>query len=51
METGTSKTKPTLPSDSRKDKVPEENFNYVIYDETGETVPPIVTEPEAPKTN
>jgi len=51
VEEGTSKSKLPVPSDSRKDKGPTENFNYVIYDETGETVPPIIPQPESPKSN
>ncbi|MCZ6673700.1 MAG: hypothetical protein O7C75_12280 [Verrucomicrobia bacterium] len=37
-------TKPPLPSQSRKKQAAKEDFNYVIYDDTSETVPPLIPE-------
>lgn len=37
------------PSQARKQKAAKENFNYVVYDDTGETAPPMVPVPEEPK--
>jgi hypothetical protein len=41
--------KPAVPSDSRKEDQPKENFNYVIYDDTGETAPPMIPQPTEAK--
>lgn len=38
-----------VPSDNRKEDQPKEDFNYVIYDDTGETAPPIIPQPQEEK--
>ncbi len=48
-DTSEAKPKAQVPSQARKPKDAKENFNYVIYDDTGETAPPMVPIPEEPK--
>ena len=40
---------PEASNNSKKQTQPKEDFNYVIYDDTGETTPPIIPQPEDPK--
>ena len=43
------KTPAASQSAARKENAPKEDFNYVVYDDQGETAPPIIPTPEDPK--